>query len=264
MSSRPQRSKAAVIRDSRPASWLGAGPTPGAWRASTTGAQGALLVEQCGELLRSDPPVALGHEFTDLLPVGVVGEPHPDAITAGSWGEKRVANGQQRVAFVGSARNTSSGTGLPVGPSSATSKQNDLRRMSNECAVDLDLVSEASTRTVTSGSARHRALTRSRMSSGISMGELARASLAVLLTPNILGARSCRVPLTRLGPLGRAASARLRTARQPKAARRGHTARARPRRQCGAVPGRATSGGCFQSCTVGGQCDNDGYLSQVS
>ncbi len=86
----------------------------------------------------------------------------------------------------GSARSTSSGTGLPAGPSRATSKQNDLRRMSNECAVDLALVSEASTRTVTSGSARHRVLTHSRISSGTSMGELTRPSSPVLLTPNIL------------------------------------------------------------------------------
>jgi hypothetical protein len=55
--------------------------------------------------------------------------------------------------------------------------------MSNECAVDLDLVIEASTRTVTSGSARHSVLTRSKMSFGTSMGELARPSLAMLLTP---------------------------------------------------------------------------------
>src|ERR1700733_11709936 len=75
----------------------------------------------------------------------------------------------------GPARNTSSGTGLPVGPSRATSKQNDLRRMSNECAVDLVLVSEPSTGTVTSGSARQSARTRSQMSSGTSIGSLARA-----------------------------------------------------------------------------------------
>ena len=74
----------------------------------------------------------------------------------------------------GSARNTSSGTGLPVGSSRATSKQNDLRRMSNECAVDLALVSEPSTRTVTSGSARHSVRTRSKMSSGTSTGALTR------------------------------------------------------------------------------------------
>jgi hypothetical protein len=42
----------------------------------------------------------------------------------------------------GSARNTSSGTGLPAGSSRATSKQNDLRRMSNDCAVNLVLVCE--------------------------------------------------------------------------------------------------------------------------
>ena len=43
-----------------------------------------VLVEQCGELLRREDPVALGHELTDLLPVRVVGEQHADAITAGS------------------------------------------------------------------------------------------------------------------------------------------------------------------------------------
>src|SRR5690242_13408555 len=32
-----------------------------------------------GELLRREYPVALGHELTDLLPVRVVGEQHPDA-----------------------------------------------------------------------------------------------------------------------------------------------------------------------------------------
>ena len=53
------------------------------------------------------------------------------------------------------------------------SKQNDLRRISNECAVDLALISEASTRTVTSGSVRHSVLTRSNMSCGTSMAELA-------------------------------------------------------------------------------------------
>jgi hypothetical protein len=59
-----------------------------------------VLVEECGELLRREDPVALGHELTDLLPVRVVGEHHHDAIMAGSRGEERVANGQQRVAFV--------------------------------------------------------------------------------------------------------------------------------------------------------------------
>src|ERR1017187_5502926 len=67
----------------------------------------------------------------------------------------------------GSARNTSSGTGLPAGPSRAISKQNDLRRMSNDCA-------QPSTRTVTSGSARHSVRTRSTMSSGTSTGALTR------------------------------------------------------------------------------------------
>jgi hypothetical protein len=73
---------------------------------------------------------------------------------------------------------------LPDRPSHAASKQNDLRRMSNECAVDLVLVSDSSTRTVTSGSARHSVLTRSKISSGTSMG--GPAASALLLTPNIL------------------------------------------------------------------------------
>src|ERR1700761_672992 len=68
------------------------------------------------------------------------------------------------------ARSTRSGTAWPVEPSVATSRQNDLRRMSNEYAVDLCLMSESSTRTVTSGSARQSVRTRSRMSSGISTG----------------------------------------------------------------------------------------------
>jgi hypothetical protein len=58
-----------------------------------------VLAEQCDELLRREDPVALGHELTDLLPVRLVGEHHHDAITAGSRGEERVANGQQRLAF---------------------------------------------------------------------------------------------------------------------------------------------------------------------
>jgi hypothetical protein len=50
------------------------------------------------------------------------------------------------------------------------SRQNDLLRMSNECAVDLAVTREASTLTVTSGSARQSALIRSKMSFGISTG----------------------------------------------------------------------------------------------
>src|SRR5580658_2608252 len=60
----------------------------------------AVLVEQRGELLRREDPVALDHELTDLLPVRVVGERYHDAITSGSRGEERVANGQQRVALL--------------------------------------------------------------------------------------------------------------------------------------------------------------------
>jgi hypothetical protein len=43
-----------------------------------------VLVEQCGELLRREDPVALGHELTNLLPVRVVGEHDHDAISASS------------------------------------------------------------------------------------------------------------------------------------------------------------------------------------
>jgi hypothetical protein len=45
--------------------------------------------------------------------------------------------------------------------------------MSKECAVDLSLIREGSNRTVTSGSAKQRVLTRSKMSSEISIGKLA-------------------------------------------------------------------------------------------
>jgi len=44
--------------------------------------------------------IALGHELTDLLPVRVPGEQHPDAITAGPRDEEGMADGQQRLAFV--------------------------------------------------------------------------------------------------------------------------------------------------------------------
>src|ERR1700733_15270928 len=100
----------------------------------------------------------------------------------------------------GSARNTSRGTGLPVGPSHATSKQNDLRRTSNECAVDLVLVSESSTRTVTSGSARHSVRTRSKMSSGTSMGALARALRRAAGEPPSFPCRTDDIPAER-GPV---------------------------------------------------------------
>jgi hypothetical protein len=50
--------------------------------------------------------------------------------------------------------------------------------MSNDCAVDLAVVSEPSTRTVTSGSARHSVRIRSTMSSGTSTGALTREPAA--------------------------------------------------------------------------------------
>ena len=58
------------------------------------------LVKQRGELLRREDPVALGHEFTDLLPVRAVGKQHPNAITAGPRGEEWPANGQIRLTVV--------------------------------------------------------------------------------------------------------------------------------------------------------------------
>ena len=55
---------------------------------------------ECGELLGRQDPIAFGHELADLLPVRIVGEHHPDAITAGTRGEERVADGQQHLSFV--------------------------------------------------------------------------------------------------------------------------------------------------------------------
>src|ERR1700722_13118707 len=53
------------------------------------------LVEQGGELLRREDPVAVGHELADLLPVRVVGEQHTDAVTAASRGEEGVARSEE-------------------------------------------------------------------------------------------------------------------------------------------------------------------------
>lgn len=72
---------------------------------------------------------------------------------------------------IGSAQSLTSGTGLPLGSVTATSKQNDRCRMSNDHAVDLVATLDVSTRTVTSGSARHSVWTRSTKSSGTSTGE---------------------------------------------------------------------------------------------
>ena len=63
---------------------------------------------------------------------------------------------------------------MPLASSVAMSRQNDRRRMSNECAADLSRTSGWSTRTVTSGSARQSMLTRSRISSGSSTGAFSR------------------------------------------------------------------------------------------
>ena len=89
---------------------------------------------------------------------------------AASGGEKRDAQwtaAASRFVRVGTQHEQGK-RAKPVGPSSATSRQNDLRRISNECAVDLALISEALTRTVTSGSVRHSVLTRSNISCGTS------------------------------------------------------------------------------------------------
>jgi hypothetical protein len=58
------------------------------------------LVELCSELLRCEGPVALGHEFTDFLPVRVFSEQHPEVIVTDPRGEERVTGGQQRLAFI--------------------------------------------------------------------------------------------------------------------------------------------------------------------
>ena len=113
-------------------------------------------------------PVALGHELTDLLPVGVLREPHPNATSASAWDEKRVAHGQQhrpvrlgRHATRAAARPSRSG--LPV-PRASRTTSGGCRTNAPSIST---LLSEASTRTVTSGSTRHSELTRSRMSSDL-------------------------------------------------------------------------------------------------
>src|ERR1700683_4431253 len=58
-----------------------------------------MLVEPGCELFRREPPVALYYELTDLLPVRVFGELHPDSVIAASRAVERVANRQQRLAF---------------------------------------------------------------------------------------------------------------------------------------------------------------------
>jgi hypothetical protein len=69
---------------------------------------------------------------------------------------------------------------LPPGPSRSVRHSRPVTEpgpspAGGECAVDLVLVSEPSTRTVTSGSARHSVRARSTMSSGTSTGALTRA-----------------------------------------------------------------------------------------
>jgi hypothetical protein len=71
--------------------------------------------------------------------------------------------------------------------------------MSNECAVDLALISDSSTRTVTSGSARHSVLTRSKTSSGTSMGAFARALRRAAAGPPSFPCRTGGLPAER-GP----------------------------------------------------------------
>ena len=76
----------------------------------------------------------------------------------------------------GSAHSLTSGIGLLLGSATATSKQNDRRRISNDHAVDLVATFDLSTRTVASGNLRHSWWTRSTMSVGISTGAPAPSS----------------------------------------------------------------------------------------
>src|SRR6202034_2005495 len=69
----------------------------------------------------------------------------------------------------------------------AISKQKDLPRMSNDCA-------QPSTRTVTSGSARHSVRTRSTMSSGTGAGALLRGIGRADDGPPSFGSRTDDVP----------------------------------------------------------------------
>jgi len=74
-------------------------------------------------------------------------------------------------------------TDVPVESPMATSKQNDHRRMANDCGVDLNLVSDhSSMRTIASGSARYRVPPRSTMPGGISIGAGILARLAAMNT----------------------------------------------------------------------------------
>ena len=72
----------------------------------------------------------------------------------------------------GSARNRSKGRDLPLDDSMATSRQKDLRRMSNDCAVDLVLVRANGRCGSSPRAAPGTARTRSTMSSGTSTGAL--------------------------------------------------------------------------------------------
>jgi len=49
---------------------------------------------------RREQPVALGYEFSDLSPLGVVGEQHRDAITASARREAGIRDRHQRVAII--------------------------------------------------------------------------------------------------------------------------------------------------------------------
>jgi hypothetical protein len=89
-----------------------------------------------------------------LIPVRVFHEQHPDAITASPRGEVWVANAQMPHVRLDPHARRGAGMGLPIASCITTSKQNDLRRTSNDCAVDLALVCESSIHTVTSGSTR--------------------------------------------------------------------------------------------------------------
>ena len=60
--------------------------------------------------------MALGYILTDLLPVGVVGERHHDAITVGSRGEEAAA-----VGFLAATARTVAAVRLRFGPALAMS-----------------------------------------------------------------------------------------------------------------------------------------------
>lgn len=76
-------------------------PNPPRPKALAKKSYPAPLIQQGGELLRGEDPIAVGHQFADLVPVGVIGEHDADSVTPGSRREEWAAGGQQRLAFGG-------------------------------------------------------------------------------------------------------------------------------------------------------------------